>query len=165
MPIHCMCAYAMHTRLVHTRDNQIHRNGCQVSWNWSYRWLWGSIWVLWTESRSSASAASALSYWALSLAPQETFVNEYFQQRLFKMSTWAVGQQAYRAPICVIHKARLQWHLTFQEQERNNIALFKTEQIKKKTNSWNFRREGSKIWYSRHLLKTYYYTRHDGARL
>lgn len=33
--------------------------GCQVSWNWSYKWLW-TMWVLGIESRFIGRAASAL---------------------------------------------------------------------------------------------------------
>jgi hypothetical protein len=32
----------------------------QVPWNWTYRWLWTSMWVLGSEPPSSAKAASAL---------------------------------------------------------------------------------------------------------
>lgn len=33
---------------------------CQISWNWSYSWLWVAMWVLGNEPRSSLRTASAL---------------------------------------------------------------------------------------------------------
>lgn len=34
--------------------------GCQSAWNWSYRWFWGTVWVLGIEPEFSARATSAL---------------------------------------------------------------------------------------------------------
>ena len=36
----------------------------QVPWNWSYRALWGAMWVLWTEPGSSGKP---LCHWTISL--------------------------------------------------------------------------------------------------
>lgn len=40
-----------------------------IPWNWNCRQLWTSLWVLRMEPTSFAKAASALSCWAISLAP------------------------------------------------------------------------------------------------
>ena len=42
------------------------RRGLQIPWNWSYGWVWATVWVLKTESGSSARATSALNHWAIS---------------------------------------------------------------------------------------------------
>lgn len=45
----------------------------QIPYNWSYGWLWAAVWLLGTEHRLSASAASALICWATSLFPSLGF--------------------------------------------------------------------------------------------
>jgi hypothetical protein len=42
-------------------------------WNWSYRWLWGAMWLLGIEPRFSGRAASVLNCWAISPAPSTFF--------------------------------------------------------------------------------------------
>jgi hypothetical protein len=44
------------------------RRGHQMPWNWSYKWLWASMWVMQTKPGSSPRVASELN-WAISPAP------------------------------------------------------------------------------------------------
>lgn len=46
---------------------------CQMLYNWSYRWLYDTVWVLGIESGSCERAVSALSHRAISAAPGLTF--------------------------------------------------------------------------------------------
>jgi hypothetical protein len=39
--------------------------GPQIPWNWSYRWLWATMWVLGIEPGSYWREACALSHWAI----------------------------------------------------------------------------------------------------
>ena len=39
---------------------------CCFLWNWSYRQLWATMWVLRIEPRSSGRVATALNHWAIS---------------------------------------------------------------------------------------------------
>ena len=40
------------------------RRGHQIPWNWNYRWLWATMWVLGIKPGGSGRAASALNHWA-----------------------------------------------------------------------------------------------------
>jgi hypothetical protein len=53
--------------------------------NWSYGRLWAVMWLLGTEPRSSARAASALNLWIISLAPAP-------QNQNFKRQRLSTGQ-------------------------------------------------------------------------
>lgn len=44
------------------------KRGCWSPWNWSYRWLWTTRWVLGIKFRSSGRASSASNCWTISLA-------------------------------------------------------------------------------------------------
>lgn len=43
------------------------RIGHWIPWNWSYSWLWTTMWVLGIEPGSSGRAESAFNLWSLSL--------------------------------------------------------------------------------------------------
>lgn len=49
----CVC-----TRFVSSAQEA--RRGCEVPWNWSYEWLWTTVWVLGVELWSSARLVSTL---------------------------------------------------------------------------------------------------------
>jgi hypothetical protein len=44
------------------------RRGHQIAWNWNYRWLWVTLWVLGMKLRSSRTTVSSLNCWAVSPA-------------------------------------------------------------------------------------------------
>lgn len=46
------------------------RRGSQMSWPWSYRWLWVTVWVLGIKPRCSERAAGALRPWASFTTPK-----------------------------------------------------------------------------------------------
>lgn len=67
-----MCMHALHSCLsvhymcaVPSKDRKWHH----IPWNWSYRQLWATKWVLGTEPRSSERAINVLKLWVISLAP------------------------------------------------------------------------------------------------
>lgn len=39
---------------------------CRIPWNWGYRWLEATMWMLGTEPRFSVRVTSALNFWAFS---------------------------------------------------------------------------------------------------
>lgn len=45
----------------------------QIPWNWSYRHLWATVWVLGNKPRSSVKAARTLCHWTNSSAPSRFF--------------------------------------------------------------------------------------------
>lgn len=45
------------------------RRGRQLSWDWSYRWLWATTWEQGIELGSSTRATSVLNWWVISPAP------------------------------------------------------------------------------------------------
>lgn len=47
--------------------------GCLIPWNWNYMWLWAATQMLGTKPGSCAGAASVLSQWTISMAPQMLF--------------------------------------------------------------------------------------------
>lgn len=49
------------------------RKGHQIAWNWSYRHLWATTWMLEIKPSSSALATTALNYWTISPAPSFFF--------------------------------------------------------------------------------------------
>lgn len=46
------------------------RRRCQIPWNWSYRWLWTTKWVLGIEAGFPRRVAIALNHEVTSLAPK-----------------------------------------------------------------------------------------------
>lgn len=64
--IACMCTYMCVQCLVEARG------GHRIPWNWNNRWLWATIWVLWTELGSFARART-LNLSASSPTPRDTF--------------------------------------------------------------------------------------------
>lgn len=48
----CMCVHHVHD--------------CWILWNWCYKWLWDTMWVLGTKLRSSIGTLSDLNGWAIS---------------------------------------------------------------------------------------------------
>lgn len=59
-----MCVWALHVCLVPMEV----RRGYQIPWNWSYRYLWTTTWVMVPKSESSAGATNMCS-----LAPDILF--------------------------------------------------------------------------------------------
>ena len=57
--------------------------GCQKRRSWSYRQFWAAMWVLGIELRSSGRAASALNCWAISPAPNCTFLTAKDEAKVF----------------------------------------------------------------------------------
>lgn len=58
--------------------------------NWSYRWLWATIWVLETESRSRVRATRALNWWDIFAAQGSSFSCGFwgFKLRLSCLGGW-----------------------------------------------------------------------------
>lgn len=48
----CMCIHHVHD--------------CWILWNWCYKWLWDTMWVLGTKLRSSIGTLNDLNGWAIS---------------------------------------------------------------------------------------------------
>lgn len=57
-----MCVFASPVHLLLAKP----RRACRILWNWSYRRLWASTWVLGTEPGASGRGASAVLCWAVS---------------------------------------------------------------------------------------------------
>lgn len=51
---------------------------CQILWDYGYRLLWATIWVLGTEPESSVKVTNALYCWATS-SPSFFFLNEFME--------------------------------------------------------------------------------------
>ena len=79
----CMCVCVLCPCLVPLKV----RRGCQIPWNWSYRQLWAASWVLGSEPRSSARAASALLCWAIYPATFSLFCG--WGQHSIHLPTWS----------------------------------------------------------------------------
>lgn len=54
---------------------------CWIAQNWSSRWLWGTVWVLRIEYKTSGRAVSVLNYWDIFPA-QIIFFKASFNQKL-----------------------------------------------------------------------------------
>jgi len=67
----CVCVFYLCVSLCTTCMSSVFGSRKRVfgPWNWSYRWLWISMWVLGTEPGSSGGTASVLIHWAISSAP------------------------------------------------------------------------------------------------
>lgn len=67
-PMCMLCLYVcMYSSCMH--DGCRGRRGLGISWNWSSRQLWTTMWVLWTELSTFESAGSAFNCWVFSLVP------------------------------------------------------------------------------------------------
>lgn len=51
------------------------RRGLPITWNWNYRCLWGTTWLLQTKLRSSVKGTSVLNHWVLTPAPKHLCEN------------------------------------------------------------------------------------------
>lgn len=58
MPTMCMCLGPAEVRRGHS-----------VPWNWSFRWLWVTMWVIKPKSESSTRGVSALNSWVIFPVP------------------------------------------------------------------------------------------------
>lgn len=63
----CLFVYLMYTACMFVQ-------GCQISWNWSYRQLWAAVWVLGIQSGLFGRTASVLNCKAISPAPADRFL-------------------------------------------------------------------------------------------
>lgn len=65
----CLCV-SMYVSAVHVcLVPEEARRGSWIPWNWSYGWLWVTMWVLGVEQWSSTRATRAFHCWATSAAP------------------------------------------------------------------------------------------------
>ena len=68
-----------------------------ISWNWNYRQLWVTMWLLGIELRTSGRAVSALNCWAISLAPALIslwllgFERRTFGRAVSALNRWAIS--------------------------------------------------------------------------
>lgn len=61
-----ICVFLVYGCAPYAYSAHISQKRGQIPWNWRYRWLWGTIWVLRAEPGSSAEAASAFNHWPIS---------------------------------------------------------------------------------------------------
>lgn len=82
------CISVTHMCVVPTED----RRGHWTLWNWNYRWLLGTMWMLGTKLGSSARATKALNLlWAIS--PASTFLSLSVSLSLCVCVSVCIGQR------------------------------------------------------------------------
>lgn len=103
--LNCMLVFCLHI-CVYLVPKEV-RKGCQMSWNWSFRWLWDNIWELGLKSRSSGQAGNALNCWAFSLAPLALFSTSIpvyqrlvYKEQIFGSGVWNLGKLFSDSCIC-----------------------------------------------------------------
>lgn len=57
--------FCLHVCALHVCSTVEARRGQHITWNWSFRHHWASIWILKTESRSLAKTSRASKHWSI----------------------------------------------------------------------------------------------------
>ena len=106
--------------------------GCQIPWNWSYRWLWSSMWVLRIELGFPVGASSALKHWAISPAPtwMFKFLVSYLQHHVsYERFCWLIFLLRAHLVSCFLHTAfseMLYWMGGVQSEELHSVIFLRS---------------------------------------
>ena len=85
-----VCMYSVCVYLVPAEIRKRH----QMLGNWSYRWLWATMWVLGVTPRPSARATSTLNCWAVPADPSVTSEGEFIT-RILRCCDFSSGVSDY----------------------------------------------------------------------